>query len=69
MNTQEALKSLAISGQVDDLYSAMCRGDVVGQIVSAMYDEAVIEHNLHADDDVDEILDIVAERLADEFGV
>jgi hypothetical protein len=69
VNTQEALKSLAISGEFDALYSAMCRGDVVGQIVSAMYNDIVIDHNLHADDDVEEILGIVAERLEDEFGV
>jgi hypothetical protein len=69
MNTREQLKSLTIAGQVDDFYQAMCRGDTVGQVVSAMYNDVVIDYNLHAGDEVEEILKIVIKRLAYEFGV
>jgi hypothetical protein len=40
----------------------------VAQILDNMYDTAAIDHGLHPDDKFEEIMEIVVERLADEYG-
>jgi hypothetical protein len=38
------------------------------KIIQDMYDDVSIDHHLHADDDVEQILDIVADHLAQDYG-
>ena len=38
------------------------------KVIQDMYDDAVIDHRLHPDDDFEKILDIVADQLAEEYG-
>ena len=38
------------------------------EIIQSMYDDVVIDHRLHPDDDFEKILDIVADQLAEEYG-
>ena len=56
-----------------DAYDIMTRPGTpeekyVSQILDNMYDTAATDNGLHPDDDFEEILEIVVERLADEYG-
>ena len=38
------------------------------KVIQDMYDDVVIDHRLHPDDDFEQILNIVADQLAEEYG-
>jgi predicted metallo-beta-lactamase superfamily hydrolase len=38
------------------------------KIIQQMYDDVAIDHHLHPDDDFEQILDIVADQLDNDYG-
>jgi len=60
------------SGELD-IYDVMTNPKnpaevTAAKIIQQMYDDVAIDHGLHPDDDFEQILDIVADQLADEYG-
>jgi hypothetical protein len=73
-NASEADQILAQVGAGElDAYDVMSNPKGPAQaeaskVIQDMYDDAVIDHRLHPDDDFEKILDIVADQLAEEYG-
>ncbi len=60
------------SGELD-CYDVMTRPqgpaqEEAAKVIQDMYDEVVIDHHLHPDDDFEQILDIVADQLDNDYG-
>jgi hypothetical protein len=72
--SSESDQVLAQVGSGDlDAYDVMTRPQGPAQqeaakVIQKMYDEVAIDHGLHADDDFEQILDIVADQLAADYG-
>lgn len=68
-DAEEELHDIANSGDHDRLYSAMTgeRGPEVQGILMDMVDEISSETNLHADDDIEKIQDIIMGKLIDQY--
>lgn len=52
----------------DAIYDALSRDDAVGQHLQDMYNDIAIERRLHPDDDFEDIIITMADRLEDEYG-
>lgn len=52
----------------DAIYDALGRDDAVGQHLQDMYNDIAIERRLHPDDDFEDIIMTIADRLEDEYG-
>jgi len=72
--SSEADQVLAQCGSGElDCYDVMTRPqgpaqEEAAKVIQDMYDEVSIDHHLHPDDDFEQILDIVADQLADQYG-
>ena len=62
------LRRIVSAGDFDGLYDLMSSNSPAGQIVQDMYSDASIDHHLHPDDDFEEILNVVMDRLEDKYG-
>lgn len=62
------LSRIVSAGDYDGLYALMSDDSSAGKIVQDMYQDVASEKNLHADDDFEDILSVVMDRLEDEYG-
>lgn len=62
------LRRIVSAGDFDGLYELMTSNSPAGQKVQDMYNDISIDHRLHPDDNFEEILEIVMDRLEDEYG-
>ena len=62
------LHQLAQDGDFDKIYDALNRNDEVGKHLQSMYDEISYENRLHPDDDVEKIIEIIADELMAKYG-
>lgn len=73
MDEADMLIQELVQGDLD-AYTVMTRPTTpaeqyVSKIMQDMYNDISIDHRLHPDDDFEQILDIVVDRLADDYGV
>ena len=52
----------------DAIYNALGRNDPVGQHLQDMMYDVARENRLHPDDDIEQIIDVMADRLEDKYG-
>lgn len=52
----------------DAIYNALGRNDSVGQHLQDMMSDVARENRLHPDDDIEQIIDVMADRLEDQYG-
>lgn len=52
----------------DAIYNALGRNDEMGQHLQDMMYDVARENRLHSDDDIEQIIDIMADRLEDKYG-
>lgn len=52
----------------DAIYDALGRDDAVGRRLQDMANDISIDHRLHPDDDIEEIINVLADRLEQEYG-
>ena len=62
------LRRIVSAGDFDGLYELMTSDSPAGKVVQDMYQDISSEHALHPDDDFEDILNIVMDRLEDEYG-
>lgn len=56
------------SDMFDAIYDALGRDDAVGRRLQDMANDISIDHRLHPDDDIEEIINVLADRLEQEYG-
>ena len=56
------------SDMFDAVYDALGRDDAVGRRLQDMANDISIDHRLHPDDDIEEIINVLADRLEQEYG-
>ena len=56
------------SDMFDAIYDALGRDDAVGRKLQDMANDISIDHRLHPDDDIEEIINVLADRLEQEYG-
>ena len=62
------LRNIVANEDFDTLYELFTANTPAGKFVQDMYDDVVIDHRLHPDDDFERIEEIVFDRLVDKFG-
>lgn len=62
------LRRIVSAGDFDGLYDLMTSNSPAGRIVQDMYQDAARDHGYHPDDDFEQILEIVMDRLEDDYG-
>ena len=62
------LRRIVSAGDFDGLYELMSSDSPAGKIVQDMYNDVSIDKHLHPDDDFEKILDVVMDRLEDDYG-
>ncbi len=62
------LRRIVSAGDFDGLYDLMSSNSPAGAIVQDMYGDISIDHRLHPDDNFEEILELVMDRLEDKYG-
>ena len=67
-NADAALRSLAQSGDFDEIYQALGRDDEVGRALQDMSNDISIEYGYHPDDDIEQIIDTIADQLEKKYG-
>jgi hypothetical protein len=67
-NADAALRSLAQSGDFDEIYQALGRDDEVGRALQDMSTDISIEYGYHPDDDIEQIIDTIADQLEKKYG-
>ena len=67
-DVEHGLHGLAQSEDYDELYDLLTSNSPLGKAVQDMYDDVARENRLHPDDDNDEILDRLMDRIADDYG-
>lgn len=67
-NTDLEMELHQLAQDPDKIYDALSRDDEVGEKLQDMVNDIAYEKRLHADDDIDKIIDEIAERLAAEYG-
>ena len=67
-DAESELRRIVSAGDFDGLYDLMTDNSPAGKIVQDMYNDISIDNRLHPDDDFEKILEIVMDRLEDEYG-
>jgi hypothetical protein len=67
-NVDASLRSLAQSGDFDEIYQALGRDDEVGRALQDMSNDISIEYGYHPDDDIEQIIDTIANQLEQKYG-
>ena len=67
-DAEAELRRIVSAGDFDGLYELMSSNSPAGKIVQDMYDDVSIDNRLHPDDNFEEILDIVMDRLEQDYG-
>ncbi len=64
----ELHKLTKASDMFDAIYDALGRDDAVGRKLQDLANDISIDHRLHPDDDIEEIINVLADRLEQEYG-
>lgn len=64
---EDGLRQLAQHQDYDELYDLLTASSELGYTVQKMYDDVAGEHRLHPDDDHDKILDLLMDRIVDDY--
>lgn len=62
------LSNIAATQDYNKIYDLLTSSSETGQYLQNLYDEIGFENMLHGDDDYDEIVELVMDRLIDDFG-
>ena len=64
----QQLTQLARNPDFDAIYDALGRNDALGARLQDMADDIARDYRLHMDDDIERIIDILADRLENDYG-